>query len=99
MATLETTFAGLKLRNPIIVSSSGLTDSAAKNQKLSEAGAGAIVLKSLFEEQIMMEADWLGDLNMYPEGSDYLVGYIREHKLGEYLNLIKESKRFATSPS
>ena len=33
MATLETTFAGLKLKNPIIVSSSGLTDSAAKNQK------------------------------------------------------------------
>ncbi len=33
MATLETTFAGLKLKNPIIISSSGLTDSAAKNQK------------------------------------------------------------------
>ena len=33
---------------------------------------GAIVLKSLFEEQIMLEADWLGDPNMYPEGSDYL---------------------------
>ena len=69
---------GLKLRNPklIVQASSGLTDSAAKNQKLSEAGAGAIVLKSLFEEQIMMEADWMGDPNMYPEGSDYLVGYI-----------------------
>ena len=62
MATLETTFAGLKLKNPIIISSSGLTDSAAKNQKLYEAGAGAIVLKSLFEEQIMMEADWLGPI-------------------------------------
>lgn len=98
MATLETTFAGLKLRNPIIVSSSGLTDSAVKNQKLYEAGAGAIVLKSLFEEQIMMEADWLGDPNMYPEGSDYLVGYIREHKLGEYLNLIKESKKVCNIP-
>ena len=98
MATLETTFAGLKLKNPIIVSSSGLTDSAAKNQKLSEAGAGAIVLKSLFEEQIMMEADWMGDPNMYPEGSDYLVGYIREHKLGEYLNLIKESKKVCNIP-
>ena len=98
MATLETTFAGLKLRNPIIGSSSGLTDSAAKNQKLSEAGAGAIVLKSLFEEQIMMEADWMGDPNMYPEGSDYLVGYIREHKLGEYLNLIKESKKVCNIP-
>lgn len=98
MATLETTFAGLKLRNPIIISSSGLTDSASKNQKLCEAGAGAIVLKSLFEEQIMMEADWLGDPNMYPEGSDYLVGYIREHKLGEYLNLIKESKKVCNIP-
>ena len=98
MATLETSFAGLKLKNPIIVSSSGLTDSAAKNQKLSEAGAGAIVLKSLFEEQIMMEADWMGDPNMYPEGSDYLVGYIREHKLGEYLNLIKESKKVCNIP-
>lgn len=98
MATLETTFAGLKLKNPIIVSSSGLTDSAAKNRKLSEAGAGAIVLKSLFEEQIMMEADWQGDPNMYPEGSDYLVGYIREHKLGEYLTLIKESKKECSIP-
>ena len=98
MATLETTFAGLKLKNPIIVSSSGLTDSASKNQKLCEAGAGAIVLKSLFEEQIMMEADWMGDANMYPEGSDYLVGYIREHKLGEYLNLIKESKQVCNIP-
>ena len=65
MATLKTTFAGLELRNPIIVSSSGLTDSAEKNQKFYEAGVGAIVLKSLFEEQIMMEADWLGDPNMY----------------------------------
>ena len=49
MATLKTTFAGLELRNPIIVSSSGLTDSAEKNQKFYEAGVGGIVLKSLFE--------------------------------------------------
>ena len=45
-----------------------------------------------------MEADWLGDPNMYPEGSDYLVGYIREHKLGEYLNLIKETKKVCDIP-
>ena len=78
--TLQTTFAGLSLRNPIIVSSSGLTDSAAKNQKLCEAGAGAIVLKSLFEEQIMMEV------------------YHLHHKLGEYLNLIRESKKVCDIP-
>ena len=98
MATLKTTFAGLELRNPIIVSSSGLTDSAEKNQKFYEAGVGAIVLKSLFEEQIMLEADWLGDPNMYPEGSDYLVEYVRQHKLSEYLELIKETKKVCPIP-
>lgn len=98
MATLKTTFAGLELRNPIIISSSGLTDSPEKNQKFYEAGAGAIVLKSLFEEQIMMEADWLGDPNMYPEGSDYLVEYVRQNKLSEYLELIKETKKVCPIP-
>ena len=98
MATLKTTFAGLELRNPIIVSSSGLTDSAEKNQKFYEAGVGAIVLKSLFEEQIMLEADWLGDPNMYPEGSDYLVEYVRQHKLSEYLELIKDTKKVCPIP-
>lgn len=98
MATLKTTFAGLELRNPIIISSSGLTDSAEKNQKFYEAGAGAIVLKSLFEEQILLEADWLGDPNMYPEGSDYLVEYVRQNKLSEYLELIKETKKVCPIP-
>ena len=41
MNRLSTTFAGLPLRNPIIVSSSGLTDTAAKCLALEEAGAGA----------------------------------------------------------
>ena len=42
MAQLKTTFAGLTLNNPIIISSSGLTNSLAKIQKLEEAGAGAV---------------------------------------------------------
>lgn len=96
--TLQTTFAGLSLRNPIIVSSSGLTDSAAKNQKLCEAGAGAIVLKSLFEEQIMMEVYQHDDPSMSPEAVDKLSVYILHHKLGEYLNLIRESKKVCDIP-
>ena len=98
MADLKTTFAGLTLKNPVIISSSGLTNSAAKNAKLEAAGAGAIVLKSLFEEQIMMEADRLRNPSYYPEGSDYLAEYIRNHKLAEYLELIKESKKVCTIP-
>ena len=76
MTDLKTTFAGLSLRNPIIISSSGLTNSVGKNKKLAEDGAGAIVLKSLFEEQIMLEAEQLKDPAFYPEGSDYLAEYI-----------------------
>lgn len=98
MADLKTTFAGLTLRNPIIISSSGLTDNAAKNTKLEAAGAGALVLKSLFEEQIMLEADRLRNPSYYPEGSDYLAEYIRSHKLTEYLELIKETKKVCTIP-
>lgn len=98
MADLKTTFAGLQLKNPVIISSSGLTNTAAKNEKLEAAGAGAIVLKSLFEEQIMLEADRLRNPSYYPEGSDYLAEYIRNHKLVEYLELIRESKNVCTIP-
>ena len=48
MTQLSTTFAGLKLKNPVIVSSSGLTNSVEKIKKLEAAGAGAVVLKSVF---------------------------------------------------
>ena len=50
MSDLKTSFAGLELKNPVIVSSCGRTSIPANNKKLEEAGAGAIVLKSLFEE-------------------------------------------------
>ncbi|MDR1524471.1 MAG: diguanylate cyclase, partial [Tannerella sp.] len=45
----------MTLRNPLIVGSSGLTNSVKKNKGLEDAGAGAVVLKSLFEEQIEMQ--------------------------------------------
>ena len=56
MLNLETTYVGLKLKNPIIVSSSGLTSSVPRIVELEKAGASAVVLKSLFEEQILHES-------------------------------------------
>ena len=53
MAKLETTYLGINLKNPVIVSSCGLSNSVDKIVNLSDEGAGAIVLKSIFEEQIM----------------------------------------------
>ena len=83
MRTLETTYAGLKLKNPIIVSSSSLTDSAEKNKKLCEAGAGAIVLKSLFEEQILLEVEDMEDFDPFVVGGNDLTEYMRNQKLEE----------------
>ncbi len=89
MADLSTTFAGLELRTPVVVSSSGLTDSVEKIQKLEEAGAGAVVLKSIFEEQILIEAEVVSGSSNYPEADDYIRHYTRTNKVDEYLNLIE----------
>ena len=59
MIDIKTQYAGLTLRNPLIVGSSGLTNNAERNKEFEKAGAGAIVLKSLFEEQIEMQSDIL----------------------------------------
>lgn len=98
MKTLETTYAGLKLKNPIIVSSSGLTDSAEKNKKLCDAGAGAIVLKSLFEEQIHLEVDDMEDFDPFVVGGNDLTEYMRHHKLEEYFELIRDTKKMVDIP-
>lgn len=97
MSDLRTNFAGLELKNPIIVSSSGLTNSAEKNKKLEEAGAGAVVLKSIFEEQIMLQAQQMQNPE-FSEGSDYLGAYIRSHSLNEYISLIRETKKICSIP-
>ena len=97
MAQLNTTFAGLKLKNPIIVGSSGLTNSVEKIQKLEQAGAGAVVLKSVFEEQINMQT---GQMHGYgsPEADDYLGVYVRSHALNEHISIIEEAKKTCTIP-
>ena len=97
MKRLETTFAGLNLKNPFVVSSSNLTNSVQKNKKWEDAGAGAIVLKSLFEEEIEAEADWMNESG-HAEELNYLYIYQRAHRLEEYLNLIKETKAVCTIP-
>lgn len=55
MASLSTTYLGLKLKNPIIVGASNLVTDMNALQKIEEAGAAAVVYKSLFEEQIQLE--------------------------------------------
>lgn len=57
MENLQTTYLGLKLRNPLIAGSCGLTNTLKNVKELAKQGVGAIVIKSLFEEQIHYEAE------------------------------------------
>ncbi len=95
MADLKTSYMGIDLRNPIIVASSGLTDSLSKIKRCEEAGAGAVVLKSIFEEQFLVSADIPeDDINIYPEAKDYMRGggllEYAPHDLVEMIELAKK---------
>ena len=88
----------LKLKNPIIISSSSLTDNLEKIKILENCGTGAVVLKSLFEEQIMMSVNKKLESSDYPEAEDLLTNFITTNHLQEYINLIKDCKKEINIP-
>ncbi len=98
MIDLSTTYAGLSLKSPIIVSSSGLSTSLDRIKKMATAGAGAVVMKSLFEEQILHEAINLSAESDYPEAGDYIRTYARENSLDNYLGMISSAKEAVDIP-
>ena len=98
MMDMKTSYAGLTLRNPIIIGSSGLTNKAERNLEFEKAGAGAIVLKSLFEEQIEMQSASMLQENDYPEAADYIRSYVEANQVNDYLALIRQSKELCTIP-
>ncbi len=66
MTDLKTSYLGLELKNPIIVGACNLVNDMDVVKKLEDAGASAIVYKSLFEEQIQLEGfEMEEDLNAY----------------------------------
>ena len=102
MADLGTKYMGLSLRNPVIIGSSGLTDSVDKVVELEKAGAGAVVLKSLFEEQILhnfhLKMQDLKVESAYPEAEEYIVGHTRRQAVDEYLQLVRDCRKAASIP-
>ena len=101
---LTTTYMGLNLKNPIVPSSSPLSYSIDGVRRLEDAGAAAVVMHSLFEEQISMESQRLDHflnygtesfaeaLTYFPEQESYAVGP------EAYLNLIREAKAAVDIP-
>lgn len=99
MERLSVDYMGLTLKSPFIAGSSGFTAKLENIIALEKAGAGAVVLKSLFEEQIDQETEFLNEQSsFYPENMDYLYHYLREYSLESYLNLIREAKKAVEIP-
>ncbi len=102
MANISTRFFGLDLKSPVIAASSSMTGHAEQVLRLAEAGAGAIVLKSIFEEEIFHELQeelsQRSGLNSDPEYLDYFDYVIKDANIRKYLKLISDVKSSTTVP-
>lgn len=101
-ALFQTSYLGLELRNPIVASSSPFTGAVESVKRLEEAGIGAIVMRSAFEEEIRSEIasiyDDLGDT-----GTAAALDYLRADlpmRLGpqKYVELLREFRREVVVP-
>ncbi len=104
MIDLTTSFAGIKLKNPIIIASSGLTDSVKNIKELEYNGAAAVVLKSLFEEEIIKEMKAsFGSMGsegfIYPETLEFYDYFdTPDESTTKYLQLISQLKKEISIP-
>ncbi|MGQ9504941.1 MAG: dihydroorotate dehydrogenase-like protein [Thermogutta sp.] len=101
---LRTRYLGLELKNPIVAAASPLTESLDNQKRLEDAGVAAIVLPSLFEEQILAEEENLAkvhefgtdsfaeSLSYFPEPEEYRLG------TDEYLDRIRNAKQSLSIP-
>lgn len=97
---LSTKYLGLSLKNPIVVASCGLTKNIDQIKKCEDANAGAVVMKSLFEEQIRDADSGLDEsFAMHTEALDYIRAEL-DMQLGprEYLETIKQAKKSVSIP-
>ncbi len=104
MIDLSTSYLGLNLRNPVVASSSPLQKEIDNLKRMEAAGAGAIVLHSLFEEQIEMESLELNrslerGAESQPEASRYLPD-LEDYNLGPegYLKHLERAKKSVGVP-
>lgn len=101
---LETSYLGLALKSPLVVSASPLSETLDNIKRMEDAGAGAVVLYSLFEEQIRQEQlalfhhttyhsdSYAEALSYFPEMSEYHIDS------RGYLNLIRRAKEAVNIP-
>ena len=100
MSDLSTTYLGLPLKNPLIIGSSTLVQNIQGIMEAEESGAGAIVMRSLFEELIRDKEDKAsGVYSGHPEEYDYILSELNmQYGAKNYLELVSEAKNKCKVP-
>jgi len=104
MIDLTTNYLGLKLKNPVVVSAGPLSEKLENFPRMEDAGASAIVMYSLFEEQIEAESENLDSAleygaNSYAESTSYLPDMPKYHVGPDrYLDLLRKGKAAVSIP-
>ncbi|HTS69077.1 MAG TPA: dihydroorotate dehydrogenase-like protein, partial [Terriglobia bacterium] len=104
MIDLTTKYLGLNLKNPLVVSASPLSEDLGNIRRMEDAGAAAVVLPSLFEEQIHVESNtldrflWQGT-ESFAESLTYIPNMTGYH-LGPdgYLEHLRRAKKAVSIP-
>jgi len=98
----KTKYLGLDLKSPIIVGSCGLTSDVDKMVEMEKAGAGAVVLKSVFEEQIIYDikrnTHVVAPTDNYGDSYEYIAAHVADDSLGKHFQMIRDAKKCLTIP-
>ena len=98
----KTKYLGLELKSPIIAGSCGLTADVDKMVQMEQAGAGAVVLKSVFEEQIIYDikrnTHIVAPTDNYGDSYEYIAQHVADDSLEKHFSMIREAKRRLTIP-
>jgi dihydroorotate dehydrogenase (fumarate) len=102
MANLNTTYMGIQLESPLVVAASSISNYIDRIEMAEKAGAGALVIRSLFEEQIMFDALQLEDsLSVGSESFAEALSYFPDIKHGEadeHLMWIEKTRKSVKMP-
>ena len=98
----KTKYLGLEMKSPIMVGSCGLTADVDKMVEMERAGAGAVVLKSVFEEQIIYDikrnTHIVAPTDNYGDSYEYIAQHVADDSLSRYFQTIREAKQRLTIP-
>lgn len=97
---MKTNYLGLELSSPVIVSSSPYTSTVSTIGQCARSGAGAVVLKSIFEEQIIHQAAALEKHSdsVYGDAGLYLQRYLGDDYKARFLHLIRDAREAVELP-